>query len=372
MKLTKEAIKFSQTARTGWVLKMNIEEIILKAPARGPQQLSFDFTETNRPITSRHLGSIERFLTDTPDWAMPPIILAADQGTVTEKTKNISFETDDLRILDGQHRIQAFSKVVYEMTLTAGREREDDAKERLDAINKQEVPAVIIEVPDKKDQRQLFAWFARSRPIEPAVREYFDESDPFGKAAKAAMETSVVLQDNVTYKVRSVPPRDRDLMSLSNLKDIVTTIQLGIARTPKAEDRTACWGPEVQEVLQQKLLEFFDEFLPECKPNYEILSKPGQIRNEILRGRSISYALQPPVIRLMANCWARWTHDRGKDPEDLTRHIGQMKMKRADPLNELEHELGVIIGERKKFQGIRDKSWESATTAIIKAAQERQ
>ena len=61
---------------------MTVEEAIQKAPARTPEQLGFNFTETNRPITNRHLGSIERFTLDNEDWAVPPLILAADPGTV--------------------------------------------------------------------------------------------------------------------------------------------------------------------------------------------------------------------------------------------------------------------------------------------------
>ena len=48
-----------------------------------------------------------------------------------------------------------------------------------------------------------------------------------------------------------------------------------------------------------------------------------------------------------------------------------MKLKRADPLNDLEASFGVITGDKKKFQGIRHKSWEDATILIVRAAQER-
>ena len=370
---TKKAIGFTQTDRTGWTLNMTVDDIIQMAPAREPEQLAFNiFGETNRPITSRHLESIERFLEETPDWAVPAIILAADPGNVSEKSGRITAEMDEIRILDGQHRIQAFSNVVHEMQIATGREDQPgDAQERLAHIRKQELPVVILHVKDKKDQRQIFAWFARNRPIEPAVREYFDESDPFGKAAKAAMEDSRVLDGNVTYKVKTVPPRDREFLSLNNLKEIAITIQLGIRRAPRAEDRAACWERETQEALQKKLLEFFDDFLPSCKPNYEILSDPTGIKPKILQERSISHTCHPLVVRLIANAWARWTTDYEREPEKLARYIGQLKLKRADPLNDLEDSFGVVAGDKKKFQGIRHKSWEDATALIIRTAQER-
>ena len=65
--LKKPAQKFTQTERTGWILKMTAKEIAQILPRREePEQLSL-FTDINRPITSRHLDSIERFLTDTSD-----------------------------------------------------------------------------------------------------------------------------------------------------------------------------------------------------------------------------------------------------------------------------------------------------------------
>ena len=79
---------------------------------------------------------------------------------------------------------------------------------------------------------------------------------------------------------------------------------------------------------------------------------------------------QPPG-RLIANAWARWTKDYEREPEKLAGDIGQLKLKRADPLNDLETSFGVISGEKKKFQGIRHKSWEDATALIVRAAQEQ-
>ncbi len=370
---TKKAIGFTQKDRTGWTLNMTVEDIIQMAPAREPEQLTFNlFTETNRPMTGRHLESIERFLEDTPDWAVPAIILAVDPETVREKSGRITAEMNDVRILDGQHRIQAFSNVIHKMQIATGREDQPgDAQERLDNIRKQEIPVVILQIKDKKDQRQIFAWFARNRPIEPAVREYFDESDPFSKAAKAAMEDSRTLDGNVTYKVKTVPPKDREFLTLNNLKEMAITTQLGIRRAPRAEDRAVCWEKETQEALQKKLLEFFDDFLPSCMPNYEILSDPAGIRSKILHERSISHACHPLVIRLIANAWARWTKDYEREPEKLARYIGQLKLQRANPLNHLEDSFGVITADKKKFQGIRHRSWEDATALIVRVAQER-
>ena len=103
-KLSKEATQFNQPGRTGYLLKMTTEELIQILPAREAEQLSL-FTDTNRPITPKHLGSIEKFLADTDDWAMPAIVLSARPGDIQTKERNITAEPGALEILDGQHRL---------------------------------------------------------------------------------------------------------------------------------------------------------------------------------------------------------------------------------------------------------------------------
>ena len=139
-------------------------------------------------------------------------------------------------------------------------------------------------------------------------------------------------------------------MSLSNLKGIATTIQLGI-RSPRAEDTAAAWEEENQLNLQNRLIEFFDEFLPACTPNYGFLSNPDQIRDRVLSERSNSYAGNPLIVRLVANAWARWTVDHKREPGRLARHTRAIRMNRADPTNDLEEKLEVITGDREETAG---------------------
>ena len=365
--LQKPATRFAQTDRTGWVFTLTAKDIFDLLPQRQPEQLSL-FTETNRPITSRHMEGIERFLIDIPNWAMPSITLAVTPGRITEKGKTISVDMEDLKILDGQHRTEAFAKLIHRWQLDAPRDDTSEIQKKLDAILAQELPAVIFEIKDNRDQRQLFAWFARNKPIEPAVREFFDESDPFGKAAKAAMEDSASLTDRVTYQKKSLNDKDRLFLTLSNLKDVATTMRLGIRRAPKAADRDACWNPENQAELQAKLVGFFDDFLPSCQPNYRLLAPTGDFEKNILSERSISHAFNPMVIRLLANTWAQGTN-RSIEPDRLSEVIGGLNMRRADPLNDLENRLGVVQGDKKKFLKLRDPAWEAATKTLITEAQ---
>ena len=247
--LEKEATQFNQTTRTGYILKMTPDELIQVLPARQAEQLTL-FTDTNRPIKQQHLGAIERFLEETPDWAMPAIVLSARPGVIRPKARKISIEAGDLEIIDGQHRLQAFSNLLHEWEMDAPREETGETGRKLEEFRKQDLPVVIFEVTSNIEHRQMFAWFARNRPIEPAVREFFDQSDPFGKVAKEAMNHSQMLQDHVTWKVRTLPQRGEEaanLLTLNNLKEIVTTIRIGIRRGPRPADQGAVLGPRHAE-----------------------------------------------------------------------------------------------------------------------------
>ena len=89
-----------------------------------------------RPSTSRHLDSIERFLTDTSDWAMPSIILAVAPGAISETRNTIEVSPDQLQVLDGQHRIQAFYNVIHGWEMDAPRDESNGIQEKLDQISK--------------------------------------------------------------------------------------------------------------------------------------------------------------------------------------------------------------------------------------------
>ena len=293
--LDQEATRFNQSGRTGYILKMTTEELTQILPPREAEQLSL-FTETNRPITPRHLGSIEKFLSDTPDWAMPAIVLSARPGIIQARGRRITAQPGDLETLDGQHRLQAFSNLLRQWEIDAPRDDTGEIGKKLEILKQQELPVVVFEVGSNAEHRQMFAWFARNKPIEPAVREFFDQSDPFGKAAKEVMDRSQVLADNVTWKARSLPQRGDDankFLTLNQLKEIATVIRVGIRRIARPADREQCWEAETQQELQGRLLEFFDGFLHSCQPNHQVLDTPKELAKNIRGDRNVSYACHP-------------------------------------------------------------------------------
>ena len=184
------------------------------------------------------------------------------------------------------------------------------------------------------------------------------------------IEESGVLKDKVNWRSRRVPAKDAHLLSLANLKDIATAIHLGIARGPKALDRQVIGQPENQQKLQKQLLEFFDEFLPSCRTHYGFLENPINPRAGVLQSKQASYALNPLIIRLFANTWARWMELPGTLPaQQLADHIGSLNLNLASPENDVQKTLQ-LVNDKHRLQGLRHRAWDDATRTILKAARE--
>ena len=106
---------------------------------------------------------------------MPSIVLATDADGVWNGAARgtIEIQPESLRILDGQHRVQALYNFTAKLAAEAERQASteqgaSEARIRLNEAMNSELPLVIFEVKSIDDQKQMFAWFARNRPIEAA------------------------------------------------------------------------------------------------------------------------------------------------------------------------------------------------------------
>ena len=374
--IAKEAMEFIQTDRTGWVTKMSVREITQLLPRRNLEQLPL-FTETNRPISENHLRGIAKYLEETPNWAMPSIVLATDADGVGKGADRgtIEIQPESLRILDGQHRVQALSN--FTAKLAEGAERQasteqgaSEARIRLNEAMNSELPVVIFEVQSIDDQKQMFAWFARNRPIEAAVRSWFDQSDPFNNAAKSAMGNSTVLQGRVNHARERITAHDDHLLTLTDLKRISFTIAAGLGRHPNKRDVETYLQPEQQNRLQYNLVSFFDDFLPTCGSDYARLGDPDQRNLELSYLRNGTYAFDALTIRLFADAWARWTIEQNQPPDPLAGYVSELNLLKTSPDNDLQRTLGVINSETKRYRGVSDRSWTAASALIREALRE--
>ena len=366
----KTALQFTQSGRWSWTTTFTSRDLTRILPPRPPEQLSL-FTETNRPLNRAHLNSLARYIRDTQNWALPPLVLSAVPGTIKAANGTISVPQEAVAVLDGQHRLQAFADLFNHLEIAAAQRPDSDEAKALEHLSQQELATTIIEVQDNAEHRQIFAWFARTRPIDTATREYFDNSDPYSKAAKSAMESSAVLTGRVLYTAATLPQRgqgSRNLLTLRNLKELTAVIHLGITQAPRASDREVAWQHDTQEHLTRSLVHFFDTFLPSCQPNYSALDDMTTLDTRIAAHRSQSWALHVNTIRLIANCWARWSINRNKEDYPLARAIGSLNFQIADPANEMQNGLALVSSPRLRFEKARSPAWDAATAHILALA----
>ena len=371
--ITKPALKFSQTDRIGWTTNMTIEEITTLLPARPSDQLAL-FTETNRPINSRHMDGIVKFLDETIDWAMPSIILAADPGRVQEQDNTITVRPATLRILDGQHRLEAIAALTHRLGYTANiedQEREQNSH-KLQSLKDSEIPVVIFQVKTLNDQKQMFAWFARNRPIESTNRNYFDQADPFNNAAKGTLEQSQVLQCRVDHTKTRTKATDNCLFTLNELKSLAETLVTGTKRGASRQDREYYKTQPRQDEIQSNLVRFFDDFLPTCGQDYAKLTKSAALDNELAYPRNGTYAYDYPVLRLILNAWARWVEDTSNENDQLANAIATLNLSKTNPENDVSGSLKLLDQDTLKFKNPRDKAWQEATYTLMSTARKNE
>lgn len=359
-----KAVEFIQTDRTGWCMALSVKEIIgMLKPREQPKLI--EFTETNRPMSEAHLRGIAEFLEGTPHWAIPSIVLAAypgaighaDDGLVKIDTELVG--ADKVRILDGQHRVQALFDVFHKL------EREGDAT-KVDDFVASEIPVVIFEVKDIDDQRQLFAWFARNKPIEPAVREWFDPSDPFTSVGRYAMLNCPLLKNRVNFGKGRTTVNDKNLLTLIDLKRIAIAIALGVGQKVVSKQVRELYGQEEkQDELRNNMALFFDDFLPACREEYAVLADEDEV--DFSFKRIDTYAFEPPVLRLLADGWARWAIDQNEPQDKLAEYVQSLNLSRGNPLNDLINNFEVVNQGNKRCKGVTDKAWEQATKSMLGA-----
>ena len=366
--LVKEGYSVQQSGRTVWNVHLTVDELLKVAPIRDQDSMTL-FTETNRPVTTRHRDGIVKFLTEYTDWALPPVALAARPGQITNNGNAVSLPADgSINVLDGQHRVQALHQRQARLADQQAADPDGQAQGERAKLLAEGIPVIIYEVNSNEEQAQLFSWFGRSRSVEGAIREYYDRSDPYGASSKEAIVGSSTLNGRVTWHTASVPKKGEEanaLLTFRELKSLATAIENGIRRPPTPEQRKACREDKALEALTNDLVEFFDDFLPSCTPVYTELK--GNIRHD----RAISHALHPQTLRLIGNTWARWKRDRNQGPQNLREVVSNLNMRMADPGNDLIGRLALMDGLTLKFKRTADKAWDDATATLLNLAEDR-
>ena len=346
-------LPFTQNGRRCWVTTINAQDATeISVPEQGEQMSLGLFDHTNRAVEPPHVNSISKYL-EKPNWALPAFILAVLPGTIPEagtKTQ-LSLESKNVRILDGQHRIQALRRRVL------GGNQE---------IGRQEIAVIIMEVVDGEDQKEIWLDFSKNKQIEGAWRDAIDNKNPFNRAGKLAEGESKTLRNRVKVEHRNIDEtKDAQLITLSWLKRVSTTIAIGLQRNPGNKIQTVYESTEKQEELRDRIVRFFDEFLPQCLPNYAEINEKPQFGRTLKDVRSETHAYDAQVLNLLADVHARWVEE-GRDEGDLAQFVGTMNLNKRASENWLSQNR---IHDFNRYAAPKEKAiWGEASIAIAKQA----
>ena len=197
-----QALPFVQNGRQCWTSVLPVSEIVnLTLPNRHGRQMSL-FQITNREIEPSHATELAKYL-QSPGWALPSIILAITQGAARTNPQNeFGAPAGALRILDGQHRIKALADLIA-----------NNGETRSELLQ-QELAVTIIEVKDPEDQARIWLDFAKNKQIGGAWQDAVDNSKPFVRTAKIAIEQSSILKGRTRIgRTKIKGHQDTDLLT---------------------------------------------------------------------------------------------------------------------------------------------------------------
>jgi hypothetical protein len=278
-----------QTTRAGktvYTITMPLSVVPVHLPVPDPVK-PYEF---NRQVDKGRAQKFADYWEANPDsWAVPPLLLDATNSYQFDPTFPVGdglslgvlnlpdHSRDQLRILDGQHRILGWSLVrrslidreskltetlqkmgqngATKLELQVVQKKLDSVRASLKRLGSEQVTVEIITGVSLADHKTYFVTIAdNAKGINKAERVRLDENTKVNKVAKKLAVTHPLLTDNVDPRRVSVPKTSKDLVSLANVADIVRHCSVGIAG--KMSLGREVWMPETK--IEEIATHFFD------------------------------------------------------------------------------------------------------------------
>jgi hypothetical protein len=319
-----------QTTRAGktvYTITMPLSVVPVHLPVPDPAK-PYEF---NRQVDKSRAQKFADYWEGHPNsWAVPPLLLDASNSYEFEPKYPVGggltlgvlhlpdYSRDQLRILDGQHRILGWSLVrksliereskyvealqkmnqngATKLELQVIQNKLDSVKASIKRLASEQVTIEIITGVTLDDHKTYFVTIAdNAKGINKAERVRLDENSKTSKIAKKVASTHPLLADNVDPRSATVRKAGKDFVSLSNVADIVRHACVGI--TGKMSLGREVWIPEA------KMLEianhFFDALQQNVAPYTKLAGKtiePKDLRAKYLWGSTT-------IIRCLAGAY---------------------------------------------------------------------
>jgi hypothetical protein len=331
------ATRFRQGNRQIYSIELSLMELTAYLREPDPERPELG----NRRITSSHAQGFARYIRDNERWASPALLLRVPEGVLEFEAKartangaefgKLSIPRnarDELRILDGQHRVLgvhwALRGLAADMDkvrgLVAAARRSSDAavvkqhelslkrlREERDRVSTERI-AVQILVEDSPDAyRQVFADIAdNAKGMSGSVRARFDTRKVVHRALSHDVLEHPLLKGHVDYDFDRITSRNaRFLMSYMHVADIVRAVEIGVTGrlSRRQEDEL-----DEQDVAGHAVA-FFNVLIESFDDLRQVAS--GDLSPQDLRPRSLLGSA--PILRTLAGAYFSLVRDPDAD-----------------------------------------------------------
>ena len=213
--MKKTAAPFRQGGRDAYSMVITLKELDDCLPDRESGEDLDKFTAVNRPLLMRHTQNILDFMKLNGDWILGNFTISAkpDEIQWDENTQTLTVENSELFIIDGQHRRRAINQLLHELRADLNKVRD------FEKMADQQVLVTLYVCQHERDMKQLFAWMAKSKPIESNTQEIFDSSDPWNNAAQDIRDDTDLLKGRINLNKAVLGRNDEYLLTNSMLRN---------------------------------------------------------------------------------------------------------------------------------------------------------
>ena len=317
------AHRFRQGGRDVYSFPLNLEMLDRFLPERIDDEVVID---ANRPLTASHAQEIQDYLQKREDWLLGSLLLGIDSASVQfdpyTKDRNVTvgelrisqWNSEKVKMLDGQHRRRAIRKLLLELPNEPGR------RGKRESLSRASIPVILYAENRIHELRQMFSDAARTKPVEQNAVTRFDQRNAFSRAAvRLATGDSELLAGRVDMERTSVPRSGQHLLAVNQLALTLKTLFVGF-KGRISRERNEEYLAEL-ETLCERCCEWADDFLPAARQEYEDLMAGEVDNSEIPIAREGTLTYNATVLRVLAGCYFMWDKDLTTDRTPLAQFI---------------------------------------------------
>lgn len=326
------ATRFRQGERIVYSIELSLIELAAYIREPNPDHPQ----EGNRRITPSHAQGFARYIRENDKWAVPALLLRIPENVLEFEVKaqtpsGAEFgllsiprnARDELRILDGQHRVLGVHLALRQLSadmdrtrglIDAARKSSDGAvlkqhelslkrlRGERDRLSNERIAVQVLVEDSPEAYRQVFADIAdNAKGMSGSVRARFDSRKVVHRALPKVLEHPL-LKGNVDYEVDRITSRNaKYLVSAKHVADLVRSVEVGVAgRLSRRQE---------DELDEDQVAEHTIAFLNVLIESFEDLRDvaSGDLSPRDLRPRSLLGSA--PILRTLSGAYFALVRD---------------------------------------------------------------